>query len=302
MQNTLLVVLGPTGSGKTDLAVDLAIHFNTEIISCDSRQFYKEMEIGTALPSKEQLGKVKHHFISFLPPEKYYSASLYERDVIRLLGELFKKHPVVIIAGGSALYSDAVCYGIDDIPDIDPGIRKKYMEKYSREGIEGLRIALKILDPEYYEKADLRNHRRITRALEICETTGRPYSSFLTGEKRIRDFRIIRIGLEKPMEELYGSINARVEGMIEAGLEEEAGRLYIKRDLNSLNTVGYKELFGYFENRYTREKAIELIKRNTRRYAKKQMTWWGKDKTIKWFHPRQKDDIIEYVENKIGEV
>jgi len=299
MQNTLIVVVGPTGVGKTELSIDLAGHFKTEIISCDSRQFYREMVIGTSAPTEEQLSKVRHHFVRFLSVTDYYSASMYERDVLKLLPELFSRNPLVILTGGSGLYVDAVCIGIDDIPDVDPAAREKYWNLYQRDGIESLRIALKLLDPDYYRIVDLKNHKRIIRALEICETTGRPYSSFLKKEKRRRDFRIIKIGLERPRDELYTRINERVDRMIGEGLVEEARNLLKYRHLNALQTLGYKELFEYFDGKITLETAISLIKRNSRRYAKRQITWWARDKEIRWFNPLQKDDIIMYIETEV---
>jgi len=299
MNNFLIVLLGPTGVGKTDISIDLAGHLRCEIISADSRQFYRELKIGAAVPSENQLNAVKHHFIGFLSAEDYYSASIYERDVLNLLAELFKRNRIALMAGGSGLYIDSVCNGIDDIPDVDPAIRQKYLNKLKDEGIGSLRIALKVLDPGYYAKTDLRNQKRIVRALEICETTGRPYSSFLTGQKRKRDFEILKIGLERPREELYHRINLRVDKMIADGLEEEAGNLFRFRHLNALNSVGYKELFDYFEGKTSREKAIELIKRNTRRFAKRQMTWWSRDKEIQWFNPEKKTEIIDFIKSKV---
>lgn len=299
MKNHLTVLLGPTGVGKTDISIELALRIGSEIISADSRQFYNEMRIGTAAPSDEQLRKVKHHFIRFLPVTEYYSASLYERDVLKLLPELFNKNRTVILAGGSGLYIDAVCNGIDDIPDVDPAIRQKYSGIYNMEGIAGLRVALRILDPEHYSKVDLRNPKRIIRALEICETTGKPYSSFLKKEIRKRDFDIIKIGLKRDRDELYDRINQRVDLMIGDGLEEEARNLYLMRHLNALNTVGYRELFYFFDGSITRDKAIELIKRNSRRYAKRQLTWWGKDRSIVWMEADDKEGIFSFVEQSL---
>ncbi len=293
MNNKLIIILGPTGVGKTDISVELAGTFGCDIISADSRQFYREMKIGTAAPSDDQLSAVKHHFIRFISIKDYYSSSLYERDVLSLLPVLFDKNPVVIMTGGSGLYIDAVCNGIDDIPDVDTEIRDKYVRKYKEEGIIGLRMALKLMDPAYYEKVDLKNHKRIIRALEICETTGRPYSTFLKRQKRQRDFRIIKAGINRPREELYDRINRRVDDMILNGLEDEAKNLCPFRHLNALNTVGYRELFDYFDKLTSRDKAIELIKRNTRRFAKRQMTWWSKDKEIRWFEAKNKQEIIE---------
>ena len=302
MQDILIVVLGPTGVGKTDMSVNIAGHFGSEIISCDSRQFFSEMKIGTAVPSEEQLKKIKHHFIRSLSVKDYYSASLFERDVLNLLPGLFSRNPVVIMAGGSGMYIDAVLCGIDDIPDIDPLIREKYIRKYKEEGVESLRISLKMLDPEHYAKVDLKNYKRIIRALEICEMTGRPYSSFLKKEKRKRSFRSIKIGLMLPREELYERINLRVDRMINQGFEEEARSLFELSYLNALNTVGYKEFFEFFRNKISREKAVGLIKRNSRRFAKRQMTWWAKDKDIRWFHPEREKEIIDYITNSVNEI
>ena len=301
MKNTLIVLLGPTGVGKTDISIDIARHFGCDIISADSRQFFREMRLGTALPSREQLAEIKHHFIGFLSVKDYYSSSLFERDVLGILPDLFKKNSVVLMTGGSGMYIDAVCEGIDDIPDVDPEIREKFVLKYKEEGIEGLRIALKLLDPEHYEKVDLKNPRRIIRALEICETTGHPYSAFLTKQKRKRDFEIMKTGLERPRDELFNRINQRVDLMIRNGLEEEAKCLFELRHMNALNSVGYREFFDFFEGKISREKAIDLIKRNTRRFAKRQMTWWSKDKSITWFDPDKLGDIISLIESKIGD-
>ena len=300
MKNILIVLLGPTGVGKTDISINLADRFNCEIISADSRQFFSEMKIGTAVPSDDQLNTINHHFIRFKSVEDYYSSSLFERDVINLLPTLFSRNNFVLMSGGSGMYLDAVCSGIDDIPDVDPEVREKYISRYKEDGIEGLRAALKILDPEHYSKVDLKNHKRIMRALEICETAGRPYSSFLKKNKREREFGIIKIGLERTREDLYNRINLRVDAMIDAGLEEEARNLQKFRNLNAMNCVGYREFFDYFDGKITRDKAIELIKRNSRRYAKRQLTWWGKDKDIKWFKPDQIEEIINLIINLAG--
>ena len=296
MTNNLIVILGPTGVGKSDIAVELAQLLNCEIISADSRQFYKEMRIGTAVPDHQQLNAVKHHFIQFLPVDSYYSSSLFERDVLKLLPQLFSMHKTVIMAGGSGMYIDAVCNGIDDIPDIDPDIRAKYNAMYIESGIESLRSALKLLDPEHYSRVDLKNHKRIIRALEICESTGRPYSSFLHKRKVARDFGIVKIGLSRDRDKLYERINERVDNMIAEGLEDEAKNLYDKKHLNALNSVGYRELFDYFDGLITKEEAISLIKRNSRRYAKRQMTWWAKDSEINWFDADSKEEIFQFVD------
>ncbi len=300
MNNTLFVLLGPTGVGKTELSLEIAERYGCDIISCDSRQFYREMFIGTAAPDADQLSRVKHHFIQFLTVSEYYSASLYERDVLALLPSLFQSNPFAMMTGGSMLYLDAICKGIDDIPDTDPAIRKKYLEKFEQEGVEGLRLALKFLDPEYYSKVDLRNPRRIMRALEITESAGKPYSSFLTATHRKRDFRIIKAGIKRERSDLFSRIDSRVDNMIASGLEEEARSLFQFRHLNALNTVGYSEMFSYFDGQITRDKAIELIKRNTHRYAKKQMTWWAKDPDIKWFDAGQKDSLIRWLDSEIN--
>ena len=299
MKNTLIVLLGPTGVGKTDISIEIASYFRCEIISADSRQFYREMKIGTAVPSEEQLAEIKHHFIGFISVKDYYSSNLYENEVLQILPGIFKQNNIALMTGGSGMYIDAVCEGIDEIPDTDYIIREKYNQKYKEEGIEGLRLTLKLLDPEHYENVDLKNHKRIIRALEICETTGRPYSSFLTRKKKERDFRILKIGLNRPREELYGRIDLRVDKMIKNGLEEEARDLFDLRDLNALNSVGYKEFFDFFEGKISREKAIDLIKRNTRRFAKRQMTWWSRDKDIRWFNADDSTGIIRYIGDSI---
>lgn len=297
MKNFLITVVGPTGTGKTDYSILLAKHFGCEIISADSRQFFKGLNIGVASPSPSQLNEVPHHFVGFLPLEEYYSASLFERDALALLKNLFEKKNIVILTGGSTLYVDAVCNGMDDIPDIDPKIRKKYIAKYKNEGIEGLRNALKLLDPIHYRKVDLKNHRRIIRALEICDATGKPYSSFLTGKKKQREFNILKVGIRRPRKELYDRIDKRVDKMIADGLEQEVKNLLPFRGNNSLDTVGYKEFFGFFDGQYNISETIELIKRNSRRYAKRQITWWSRDNQINWFDTDGDSDIITFTEN-----
>ncbi len=299
MNNILIVLLGPTGVGKTDIAVDLALKFGMEIISADSRQFYKEMTIGTAMPTAAQLASVKHHLAAFLSINDYYSASLFERDVLSILPGIFEKKGSARMTGGSAMYIDAVCNGIDDIPDVDPAAREKYTRLFNNEGIESLRMALKVLDPDHYRQVDLKNHKRIIRALEICESTGLPYSSFLTRQKQPREFRIVKAGLQRPRKELFERIDSRVDSMIENGLEEEALRLFQYRHLNALNTVGYKELFSCFDGTISRSEAIRLIKRNTRRFAKRQMTWWNRDNEITWFHAGDTDGIFSFIGEKV---
>ena len=299
MKNTLIVLPGPTGVGKTEFAAALASRLHCDVISCDSRQFYREMRIGTAAPDDGQLTAAKHHFIGFLSVTDYYSVSLYERDVMALLPSLFKANPVAILTGGSMLYMDAICRGMDDIPDTDPAVRQKYAEMYSTEGIEGLRLALKMVDPGYYAKVDLHNPRRILRALEITASTGRPYSSFLTAPVRERNFRILKAGLTRERGELYGRIDARVDQMINSGLEEEAMSLLKYKGLNALNTVGYRELFRWFDGEISRDEAIMLIKRNTRRYARKQLTWWNRDSEINWFDASDEEMIFAWIESRL---
>jgi tRNA dimethylallyltransferase len=300
MNNFLIVILGPTGVGKSDLSVEVARHFNTEIISADSRQFYREMTIGTAVPAENLLNNVRHHFIQFLSVKDYFSSSLFERAVLDLLPSLFKKNRIVIMTGGSGMYIDAVCKGIDDIPDVEPAVREKYNKKYTEEGTESLRTELKLLDPDYYARVDLKNHKRIIRALEIFGSTGRKYSEFLTKKSAERDFYVVKIGLKREKEDLYGRINERVDNMIDQGLENEARRLFDLRDLNPLKSVGYREFFDFFKGKISMEKAVELIKRNSRRYAKRQMTWWSRDKEIVWFNPEHKEEIIRYIVEKTG--
>ncbi len=293
--NSLVVIAGPTASGKTPLTVSLAKTFNTVIISADSRQMFREMNIGTAVPSAAELSSIRHYFIGNLSIHDYYNASKYETEVNELLENLFKEKDIVFMTGGSGLYINCVCKGIDDFPTTDPQVREDLMNQYKTEGIEGLRNSLKLTDPAYYEHADLRNYKRILKALEVSTMTGKPYSSFLKGEPKERPYKIVQIGLEIPRGELYARIDSRVDQMLERGLEEEARSLLPFRKTNALNTVGYKELFDYFEGKTSREEAIRLIKRNTRRYAKRQMSWFSRDKDIRWFHP----DEVELIENHI---
>ena len=300
MKNTLIVLPGPTGVGKTDTAIELACRLGCDIISCDSRQFYREMHIGTAAPDEKQLAKARHHFTQFLSVTDYYSISLYERDVMALLPVLFANNPVAVMTGGSMLYMDAVCRGMDDIPDTDPAVRQKYLDLYSREGLAGLRLALKILDPAHYSKVDLMNPRRLMRALEITESTGKPYSLFLKATVRERNFRIIKAGLTRDRSELYRRIDERVDRMIMNGLEDEASSLKKYRGLNALNTVGYREMFSYFDGSISLDQAVSLIKRNTRRYARKQLTWWNRDAEIKWFDASETKALLDWTESRLG--
>jgi tRNA dimethylallyltransferase len=297
---SLIVIVGPTGIGKTDLSIDIAKEYKTEIISSDSRQVYKELKIGTAVPSLEQLNQVKHHFIGNVSIYDYYNASMFEFEVIDVLKGLFKNHHQVIMTGGSGMYINAVCNGIDDLPTIDQKLRDDLIRKHEEEGIESLRMQLKMLDPVSYEKIDLKNPKRMLKAIEVSIQTGKPYSSFLSKTKKERDFKIIKIGLERDRAELYDRINLRVDQMLEEGLVEEACMFYKDRNLNSLNTVGYKELFEHFDGLISLDKAIELIKRDSRHYAKKQISWFGRDKDLTWFHPENKDQIINYINSQIS--
>ena len=275
--------------------MDLATHFGIPIINADSRQIYRELKIGTARPTEEQMQQVKHYFVGTLGLEDYYSASLFEQQVLELLGQLFQSHDYALMAGGSMMYIDAVCDGIDDIPTIDDETRALMKRRLAVEGLEQLCKDLKRLDPEYYEIVDRQNPRRVVHALEICTMTGQTYTSFRRREKRERPFRITKIGLNREREELYDRINQRVDEMMANGLLEEVKAMYPKRSLNALNTVGYKELFDYLDGKWTLEEAVERIKGNTRRYARKQLTWYKKDKQIRWFHPDEKTTIIDYI-------
>lgn len=295
MDKTLIVITGPTAVGKTRLCIDIAKHFDIPIINADSRQIYKELKIGTARPTDEEMLEVKHYFVGTLSLDDYYSASLYEQQVLALLEEQFKTHDFALMSGGSMMYIDAVCNGIDDIPTIDDGTRETMKRRLQEEGLEKLCEELKQLDPEYYEIVDRQNPKRVVHALEICTMTGQTYTSFRKREQKRRPFRIVKIGLNRERTELYDRINARVDKMMANGFLKEAEGLFERKDLNALNTVGYKELFDYFEGRWTLKEAIERIKGNTRRYARKQLTWYKKDEQMKWFHPDQKEDIINYI-------
>ena len=281
----LIIITGPTAVGKTSVAIEVAQALHTEIVSCDSRQMYREMRIGTAVPAAEELAAVPHHFIGQLSIHDYYNVSMFEQECLQLLDKLFLKYETVVMTGGSGLYIDALCRGIDDFPTVDPEIRKTVAGWFENEGIEYLRRQLKMLDPEHYAKVDLRNHKRIMKAIEVSLQTGKPYSSFLTAKEQKRPFEIVKIGLNRPREELFERINRRTTAMMEEGLLEEAQALYPYRHLNALNTVGYKELFAYLDGRHDLDTAVELIRRNTRRYAKRQLTWFARDKEMKWMHP-----------------
>lgn len=299
MKKTLIVITGPTGIGKTDLSIELAQMLNTVIISSDSRQIYKELKIGVARPSEEDLVKVKHYMIANKSVCEYYSAGKFELEVLDILENVFKKKNTGLLVGGSGMYIDAVCKGIDNLPDADPEIRKRLTEKYEKEGIESLRFDLRRLDPEHYKIIDLNNPKRLLRAVEVCIQTGKTYTSFLSNSDKKRDFNILKIGLERDRKELYERINKRVDLMIEEGLLEEAKSFLKDKNLNSLNTVGYKELFPYFEGKYDLEEAVRLIKRNSRRYAKRQITWFKRDKDYNWFHPDDKQKIFQFISSRM---
>jgi len=299
MQKTLIVITGPTAIGKTRMAVETALYYQTEIISADSRQIFRELTIGTAVPDPSELAAVKHHFIHSNTVYDAYNASRYEKEVLELLENLFERNRVVVMAGGSMMYIDAVCKGIDIMPDIHPEVRDDLKKQLKEEGIDSLRLRLKTCDPEYYRLVDLKNPARILHALEIYIMTGKPYSSFRTSPQKERNFSFIKVGLNCNREELHNRINARVDKMIEAGLEEEARTVFHLSHLPPLNTVGYREFFSYFKGEISKEQAIELIKRNTRRYARKQLTWFRNDQNMKWFSPDDIEGVINYSENLI---
>ncbi len=299
MSKTLIVLLGPTGVGKTDLSIKIAQHFNTVISSSDSRQVYREMSIGTAVPEKEQLEAVKHHFIHTHSIHDYFSSWECEQKTLELLATLFKEKNEVLLVGGSMMYIDAICNGIDEIPTIDPDLRNEVAERAQKEGIESLRMQLKQLDPVFYNQVDLKNAKRVIHAVEVCLMTGKPYSELRTNTKKKRDFNIVKVGLNRDRAELYARINLRVDLMMREGLLEEAQTLFEFRHYNSLNTVGYKEIFEHLEGRISLDEAIELIKRNSRRYAKRQLSWFNRDKEIEWFHPDQEEEIMQYLKRQL---
>ncbi len=296
---TLIVITGPTAVGKTKLTIELARHFNVPIINADSRQLFRGMEIGTAAPTDKERQQARHEFTGMLNLEDYYSASMFEQDVLSWLSQHFKEHDIALMSGGSMMYIDAVCNGIDDIPTIRDDIRTMMKQRLQKEGLEALCEELKRLDPEHYEVVDKKNTRRVVHALEICHQTGNTYTSFRKQQKKERPFHLIKIGLNRPREELYERINQRVDNMMEQGLEAEARKLYPQRQLNALNTVGYKEMFAYMDGTWTLEEAIERMKGNTRRYARKQLTWFKRDKDMKWFHPDDKEQILNYISSCI---
>lgn len=293
---TLIVVTGPTAVGKSDLCIHLAQHYGIPIINADSRQIYKEMKIGTAAPTEAQLRQVRHYFVGTLSIEQYYSASMYEEQVTALLNELFQQNDYALLSGGSMMYIDAVCNGIDDIPTVDDDTRATMKRRLAEEGLASLCEELRVLDPEHYAIVDKNNPRRVVHALEICHMTGKTYTSFRKNERKQRDYRIVKTALTLPREELYTRINKRVDMMMESGFLDEARSLIEKRQLNALNTVGYKELFTYLDGQWSLEEAVERIKGNTRRYARKQLTWYRKDPNITWFSPNDTELITKHIE------
>ena len=292
--NTLIVITGPTAVGKTALTLEIARHYGTPVINADSRQIYRELKIGTASPTDEQLRQAKHFFVGSISIDDYYNASMYEQDVMEVISHLPTDVPY-LLSGGSMMYVDAICNGIDDIPTIREDIRTEVKQRYEEEGLEALCEELRRLDPEHYNIVDRQNHRRVIHALEICYQTGKTYTSFRTQTKKARPFKIVKIGLNREREELYDRINRRVDQMMEDGLLREAEGLVNKRDTNALNTVGYKELFDYMDGRWSLDEAVERIKGNTRRYARKQLTWFKRDESVRWFHPEQQQEILNYI-------
>lgn len=296
----LILVVGPTAVGKTDLCLNLAKKFKTEIVSCDSRQFYREMNLGTAKPSSKELEDVPHHFINSLSIDEEYDVRRFEREALTLLDELFEKHQVVIMTGGSGLFADAIVNGLDEMPKVAPEIRKQIIEEYAEKGLAFLQEEVARNDPEYFEKVDQKNPQRLMRALEILRGTGKKFSSFRVKSLKKRSFEVIKIGLERDRKELYERIDLRMDQMISAGLFDEADALFGKRHLNALQTVGYSEIFGFLEGKYDKEEAIRLLKRNSRRYAKRQMTWFKKDELIRWFSPEEETEILTYLQDHIA--
>jgi tRNA dimethylallyltransferase len=292
----LIVIAGPTAVGKTPAAIELARRLGTEIVNADSRQVYREMKIGTAMPSDSQLAAVKHHLAGHLSIAQPYNASMYENEALRVLEQLFLKYDRVILTGGSGMYIDAVCNGIDDIPSVDPEVREKLRMDFHERGLEYIRMRLKEVDPEYYAKADLNNPKRILKALEVSETSGRPYSQYLTGKPKKRYFGVVKIGLDLPRAVLHDRINLRVLHMLEEGLEAEARSLFPYRQLNALNTLGYKELFDFFDGKTTLAEAVIQIQGHSRQYARRQITWFRKDTGLKWFDPAEPETMMKWID------
>ena len=301
MTNTkhLVVIAGPTGSGKTDLSIRVARYYHCPIISTDSRQFYRGIPIGTAQPTAEELQMAEHHFIADRELKDDFNSGAYETEALSRLEELFQKHDIVVAVGGSGLYIKALCEGMDDLPEVDPRLREELNTRCKAEGVEALAEELRSLDPDFYEVVDRKNPARVVRALEVCISTGKTYSSLRSGVKRQRPFNIIKIAVNMDREVLYERIDLRVDKMVQAGLYDEALKVYPLRELNALQTVGYREWFDHFDGKISREEAIELIKRNSRRYAKRQLTWFRADKDFEWFEPSETEKILEYIDSKI---
>jgi tRNA dimethylallyltransferase len=300
MKKTLLVLAGPTAVGKTSCGIDIARRFQTEIISADSRQIYQETTIGTAVPSPSELAQAKHHFIQIISVKDAYNASMYEFQVLEKLEHLFEKHDLIVLVGGSGLYIDAVCHGIDDLPTIDPALRKLLLERFENEGLDALTRELKDLDPVSHSQVDLKNHMRVLKALEVSIQTGKPYSSFLSAKKKKRPFHIHRISLDMERELLYDRINKRVETMMEAGLLEEVKQLLHLRGYTAMKTVGYRELFTYLDGDISLDEAVDLIQRNSRKFARKQLTWFRKENRYQWFSPGNSPEMLRWIEKSIA--
>lgn len=295
---TLIVIIGPTGIGKTALSLDVAEHFGCPILNADSRQLYRDLPIGTAAPTREEQSRVKHYFVGQLGLTEYFSAARYEELCLGVIEKEFQTHDVLVLSGGSMLYVDAVCKGIDDIPTINEQTREWMRERLAHEGLEALVAELQRVDPEYYAICDHKNPKRVVHALEICHQSGQTYTSFRVGEKKQRPFRILKIGLQREREELFNRINARVGIMVDQGLLDEARRVLPYRDCNALNTVGYKELFKYFDGEWELNFALDRIRKNTRVYAKKQMTWFKKDPDVHWFQADNNAEIRNFIQNQ----
>lgn len=300
MKKTLLVLAGPTAVGKTSCGIRIASHLNTEIISADSRQIYQETTIGTAVPSPEELSQVKHHFVQAISVTKPYNASMFEYEVLDRLEELFQTYDLVLMVGGSGLYIDAVCHGIDDLPAVNPELRKKLLLRFDHEGLETLTLELKALDPVSYHQVDLKNPMRVLKALEVSLQTGKPYSSFLSATRKKRPFEIVRVALDMDRELLYQRINQRVEAMMEAGLLEEVKSLLPLREYSAMKTVGYRELFKYLDGYISLAEAVDLIQRNTRKFARKQLTWFRKENRYQWFSQGDDAKIVKWIEARTG--
>ena len=299
-EKNLILVVGPTAVGKTDLCLNLAKKFNTEIVSCDSRQFFLEMNLGTAKPSQMELDMIRHHLINTLSIEDDYDVKRFEKDALKVLDSIFENHSVAVMTGGSGLFADAVTKGFDEIPEVDPEIRARLISDYREKGLPWLQSEVSRVDPEYYARVDTQNPQRLMRALEVYLETGLKFSGFRIGKKMVRPFRVIKVGLERDRGDLYRRIELRMDRMIAGGLFKEAESLFEKRHLNALQTVGYSEIFGYLEGRYDKEEAVRLLKRNSRRYAKRQLTWFRRDPEIRWFHPDQSEAILGWIESQIA--